>query len=187
MPKLIALEGIDGSGKTTVAKILSNKFNYTHLDLTHSSFRPFMDNLLGCADSNMFHAANIVNLMHTSSLVKAEIALGNNVVCDRYIPTIVGYHRTMAKRKGVTNIFDPSLECCNIAQPDFMFHLTVNEEIRQQRMNARGKTTNADRMMDNTEIRSSILAEYQAMDMIEIDTSLLTPQEVLAKIQTYLA
>jgi len=82
MSTFIALEGIDGSGKTTVAKILAKHFGYTHLELTAPSFRPFLDGLLGSGDPNMFHAANIVNLMHTSSLVAAEIALENNVICE---------------------------------------------------------------------------------------------------------
>jgi len=90
------------------------------------------------------------------------------------------------KRKGVSNIFDPDLQNCAIRQPDFMFHFTINEDVRQQRMNKRGRTTNSDTMMDNEEIRTSILQQYNAMDMIEINTSYLTPEQIADKVLAYI-
>jgi thymidylate kinase len=178
MSIFVALEGIDGTGKTTVADILAKHFGFEHLELTQPLFRPFMDELLGKVDPNVFHMANMANLKHTSNLVDAKLLAGQAVVCARYTPTIIGYHRVMAPRKEVTELFDPTPESYDISAPDYLFHLTVDEDIRQQRMNTRGRTKVSDAMMDNGEIRNAILAEYHAADMVEINTSYLNPEEV---------
>ncbi len=182
----IVLEGIDGTGKTTVAEILAKYFSYTSFELTQPLFRPFMDTVLGEVDPNVFHMLNMANLKHTSNLIDAEIALGSNVVCARYTPTTIGYHNVMAVRKGVSKLFSPSAEDYFVTKPDIIFHLTATEEVRQKRMNGRGRITSSDNMMDNHEIRKAILAEFNNMDMIELDTSYINPMEVAEKLLTYI-
>jgi len=134
--KLIVLEGIDGVGKTTMARLLQKSLSklgipvivyeqYEKRGKGFNAIKPFIKKETPIDASILFYAASAVYKSHLiGTLLKKTW-----VICDRYAYSTFAYHRIRGANKSLVD----SLEKLPIRQPDFHFLIKVKERIRMQR------------------------------------------------------
>jgi len=144
---LIAVEGIDGSGTTTVASALAD-----HLDATLTKEptdgdigQLLRNSLKGERDSNAmseFHLFLADRAEHIRNKIIPALEAGDVVVTDRYAPSTVAYQSTRladdgwcadwmeAKQHTATHIDEW------VVQPDLAIYLDVDSEVAQTRIDS---------------------------------------------------
>jgi dTMP kinase len=153
MARFIVFEGIDGSGKSSVAKAVASRLEREKAVLTEEPTKtwlgeavrrshaektdPFTEAFLFLAD----------RATHTEALRK-WLADGKTVVCDRYFHSTVAYQGAALEGKVDYDPFDWLLDA-NLKislQPDIVFLFKVDPEIALQRVNARGSLSKFEKL-----------------------------------------
>ncbi len=135
----ICIEGLDGSGKTTQAKILAKKIsnaiytsepskgligNYIRKSYLYSKkrFSPLVEALLFAAD----------RLEHLESEIIPALNRGKTVICDRYVFSSLAY-------QGASGISLDWIETINkaIIYPDLALFIDINPEKSMRRLNSK--------------------------------------------------
>ena len=135
----ICIEGLDGSGKTTQAKILAKKINnaiyttepskglignYIRKSYLYSKKRlsPFVEALLFAAD----------RIEHLESEIIPALNEGTTVICDRYVFSSLAY-------QGASGISLDWIETINkaILYPDLAIFIDVEPEKSMRRLNSK--------------------------------------------------
>ncbi len=139
---LVAIEGIDGSGKTTLAKNLVNrlqgkgyKVHYT-FEPTHSIIgkllRELPDNYRSPLIETLLYAADRVH--HYLSEIKTKIDEGYIVIVDRYIHSSIAYQGALgAPLQWIIEVNR------HVPKPDLAFYIDVPVEVAIQRLEASRK------------------------------------------------
>lgn len=181
--RFVVIEGLDGTGKSTLVSKLANRLKAVQLKCPpriEASGPPAMD-LRSHFDGRpppqrraYYRAANLV------ASEQAICALGgSHVVMDRYWPSTVAY--------GVLDRgFDAKNDCepgypPELRKPDVLILLTVIEEVRAERMRERKQSFGSEERalaMDKAG-RQRVLQRYREFSPIEIDTSHKDPAAVL--------
>ncbi|MGI9191220.1 MAG: dTMP kinase [Chitinophagaceae bacterium] len=143
-PLFIVLEGIDGSGKTTQSRLLEASFNEMG-QTCHRTFEP-TDNKIGRIIRSVIQREETVNPETLAALfvadrldhildanygMKAQLAQGRHVVCDRYYFSSYAYHSLDVPMDWV--IQSNSL-CAQLLKPDIIFFIDVDPALSMQRI-----------------------------------------------------
>lgn len=173
-PLFIAVEGLDGCGKSTLARLLAEtlgaEFLRTPLGLD-AAIRTGMENHCGRSPlaRMLFYSATVVA---AADAISDALTAGCSVVVDRYWLSTVVYHRVM----GSPCVLDEVAGALPI--PDYTFFLRAPLEIRARRIHGRGLTTDADRWSLQPEPSSRIEAMYRELGrhaiagkFVELDAS----------------
>ena len=176
-PGFICIEGIDGSGKTTTARLLAQALRGTYYKTPPEPFagiRSIIDRRATPCARFHFYLASVV---FASVEIERLRAIGP-VVCDRYLYSTIAYH--IAMDEGLR----PPAELPGVAKPDLSVLLVAEEGVRLRRLRARHThQDNCDRRFEgNTAFMSQVLREFRKMGLIEIDTTHLAPTEVVESI-----
>lgn len=141
--KLIVLEGIDGVGKTTIALELK-KFikkrglpviifeDYEKKHPGFNSLKPLVKNI-PITGSHFFYIASSI---YKSEIIK-KLLKKYWVICDRYFYSTNAYHKTKGSNLKITELSD-------LIKPDYAFLLTLDEKIRQKRVQQKSIITKQD-------------------------------------------
>jgi thymidylate kinase len=120
----IALEGIDGSGKSTVGKklaiLLGGKYIQTPIGEC-GALRQIYD---GCGNQTARYLYYLSTVILASDQIKMMLK-ESPVICDRYLLSTICNHLTADVEVDVID-----LDRLPIVKPDYCFCLTVNEEVR---------------------------------------------------------
>lgn len=176
------LEGLDAVGKTTVKEIL-NEHGFVMLKTPPDSF-PLRRATYDQMRVNPRFAFYLMGVMMAGSEAKEETLKGNKVICDRYLLTTVAAHEAMGLSKVTLDVIKPILK--SIPIPENTFLLIANEEVRIERLMARG-ANEVD--INNMKINDKILAGYRAWSaeldhkLTEIDTSYIPAKQVAEQIE----
>ncbi len=199
-PVFITVHGIDGTGKTTTSNVLSqeltqiglNNINYDiyeteQIDNPFSSLKKRVltetsptSQLAFYLGSNVFHSERIEELLQ----------LGYSVVKSRYIDDVLAHHAHL----GVKNVVQIS-QLFPIVQPDLRVILTIDEEVRQERIKQREEIDWKDKEIRNTGSRldffENFLLEHSSElrkigKAIQLDTTYLNPQQIAYEIIDHL-
>ncbi len=152
MAGLVVLEGIDGSGKSTVAKEVARRLGDRAVltrEPTDSwigravkegdrrEVSPYTDALLFMAD----------RAQHTLEIAE-QVGEGKLVVCDRYYHSTVAYQAASLRRRGLGDHFMWLLDAnTRIAlRPDVTFLLVLPPERMPERISDRGETSRFERL-----------------------------------------
>lgn len=180
MPAFIVFEGLDGAGKTTLAKSLA-----LYLDALLIATPPqiLRDPLLrrpidegSCVKTSYLYYVLADSM--ASDMVK-EARKTRFVVCDRYIhSTIVGH-----MIKGFNPKFD--FKQFAIEEPDISFFLFVSDENeRLRRLVSRGGKSRNDISSEDGDYRRKYAEYFSGRDdSYPLDTNNDTPEESLEKIK----
>ncbi|MDE1828184.1 MAG: deoxynucleoside kinase [Candidatus Micrarchaeota archaeon] len=190
MPKIV-IEGVDGSGKTTIAQSLSTKIGGNLIASSQVSFLPAIRKYTNLDTANTiarFGYYLAVNKYTTDILANGD---SKTDVFDRYIYSTLTTHIALdtlyndgRNIKHIKEIFEQ--ESQNFPTPDTVAFLYVNPEVRKLRVNLRD--VRADSKLDfnsSFAIETEKLLKELAKDMrgegitnvVEIDTSNKTVEE----------
>lgn len=138
--KLIVFEGIDGVGKTTISKLVSEKLveggipaiRYEDFEEKNKGFniiKPFIKKMVPINSSLFFYVSSGI---YKSEIIK-NLLREKWVLCDRYIYSTIAYHKT----KGANINLLPNLTELPIIMPNFFFLVKTKENIRIKRIKKR--------------------------------------------------
>jgi dTMP kinase len=174
----IAIEGIDGCGKTTVTKKLAERLKGICFKTPSgflANFRKYFENAPALIRFAYFITATIISSFEIRKLLKND-----HVICDRYIYSTWIYHIVYGLRF-LQNI--PLDKILPISKPHITFLLIVNEEERKKRISER-KTTRKDR---DSETLALVQEKYCSFDnLVKINTVNFSADQVVNEILTYL-
>ena len=183
MGKLVILTGLDGSGTTSVAEYLHKTDPGSALvkGLAYPFIlcREEIDKLVKDSSPAAHYLFYLASNLYTSSLIEQLIKQGN-VYCVRYfIDTVVSH---LVAGLPVDLVYETELY--RIRRPDLTVFLSVREEVRQARLESRGKSF-LDKVLDDGHVRLRFLHEFQKFrnEFIEIDTTDKSIQEIASIIR----
>lgn len=181
----IAIEGMDGVGKTSVAKKLALRLDAiymktppTCLDEVRSVFTDSSDRL---AQYHFFISSVLIVSEQIDSILETR-----SVVCDRY------YYTTLTAYKESIETMYPCLWenidhiTNHFVEPDYAFILTADTTTRKKRMSSRNQLTRDDVESLDPKIAEKQIEAYNQFDLKRIETSNCSIEEVVSKITEYI-
>ena len=140
-PLFVVVEGLDGTGKSTVAAELASRLDATLLATPQQelqSLRGLADQTFGpgSISRTLFYAATV---LAASQMARAEIQAGRPVVMDRYWLTTMAYARVQGR-----DVSLPQVEA-QLLPPDVTVYLTAPPSVRRERLTDRGTLSDHDR------------------------------------------
>jgi thymidylate kinase len=172
--KFIVMEGIMGSGKTKLARMLAERIDGVYYNTPESfrKMRPLADNSLSLEARYYFYLSLNIQV----SLEVGELLKESPVVCDKYIWSTFCYHKTFG-----LNISEfPKLD---ILLPDFCFLIFCEDKIRLDRLSVRDPINDYSKDFKRQESERKCFKELKKVlpDNI-IDNSLGDPQIAFSQI-----
>lgn len=136
MGRFIVLEGLDGVGKSTLARALAEQPGWRYMTTPGAEFNEFRSLIAGAAEGDqlgraLFYATT-VSFQGQKAL--SDVKKGFSVVMDRYWPSTLAY----AKARGVK--VDLESLTPGFVEPDLVVLITLDEAERRCRLQKRGMT-----------------------------------------------
>lgn len=182
-PSLVVIEGLDGTGKSTLAGRLAARMGATLLRTPPAelaSVRPAIDAAFARSPvaAQLFYGASVV---HASDRARAILASGAPVVIDRYWLSTVAYAQCRDAHVDLSSV-EPML-----LRADLTVFLEVDERARRERLDARGMTAaDRDSVTQRDVLRSHYLSALDASQLsgavLRLDTSHATPEELVERV-----
>ena len=195
---IIVIEGVDGAGKTTIARLLENELDATVVSASLEDFNPAVRAYVDknpqdtMAHFKYYLEANIRVIDRVQKLCKEDHNV--IVVFDRsiysVIATNVALDRVYNKGKNITVMENIGFEIWeNAPRPDLFILLRVDELVRGLRMQLRDKKNdeldNNIAFVEQTEDafrKISARLSSKGLPILEIDTTNISEKEVIEKI-----
>jgi dTMP kinase len=188
----VTFEGVDGSGKTTQARLLERRLREDGRDVVATREpggtelgEQLRDVLLhgevasAWAEAALFAAARAELV---ERVVRPALARGADVVCDRYIDSSLAY-QGIARGLGVERVLELNLDVVGGLLPDRTFVLLVDPEVAARRGHRR-----PDRIeRENADFHSSLDRAYRQLAslyperIVSVEAS-GSPREISAQI-----
>lgn len=177
MAAFIALEGLDGVGKSTLVKGLAEHYGGVAMSTPGEALAAVRPHVLGTFAHDqlakaLFYAASVSS---QGNVALQQVAQGHWVVMDRYWASTVAY----AKGRGVVTDLDLLSE--HLPAPDLTILVLLDEDERRTRLTQRG-TTAEDLETLNPGFRSQVLGDLQDRCDCTVDVSGLSPTEAVLKL-----
>lgn len=170
----IALEGIDGSGKSTQTKLLAEKLVASRHKV-HATFEP-TDRPIGAmirqilrgemkADdrtiAGLFVADRLDHLLNEDNGIIKKLEQGTTVITDRYYFSSYAYHGTHMNMDWVIAANAMSAE---ILKPDVNIFIDVTPEISMQRVSRNRASTELYETLENlTNVRAKFFEAFEKL------------------------
>jgi len=184
--KIIAIEGFDGTGKTTYAKWISNILNYNYQKSPSGTFSEIRETFdkeeVSSKDRLCFYFGGCIRMsMLLSSLPYT------NFILDRYYYSTFSYHESV--EKGITK--ELSNMSNHLIQPDIVLLFKTSFDTLNNRVNKRGGKSLGDDVFFKESICRSVYKNYKKfinVDCIEIDnsgTEINTKEQIIKSLVDY--
>ena len=185
--KFISLEGVNGTGKTSICDIFKNKPNFISLKSPPPPFdkikQKVLDNISPNSRLFYFLASNI----EISNIIKNNID-NYNVILDRYLFSTLAYHMSLEKIH-IRNLEDIIIFIKKYLMfPDVIVFLKVNRKEQLKRCKYKNDYELQKKIYLNDKFQISLLNNYKLLfehfscNVITIDTSSKTIKEVAEEI-----
>ncbi len=169
--KLIVFEGIDGVGKTTVARELKRILKakgipvifYEDYESKYPGFAPLKAFVkkIPITGSHLFYLASSI---YKSQVIK-KMLKKHWVICDRYFYSTNAYHKAKGSSLKIGPISD-------LLEPDHAFLLTIDEKLRKIRVKQKLKITKSDLVPKKAgSLPYKIEIYFKKQNLINIDNS----------------
>ena len=175
LPHLVVIEGVDGVGKTTLAKKIEREFGYRYIYPVPDPFKSIRQQVEELGDVEVRFWYYLASNMALQQVLQHMLTEDKKVVLDRYIYSTMASHQAM----GAT------VDCVDLQKvpyvvPDLAILLTCSPEVRNERILSRGieKKEYVQRegpILDETE---HLIKRY---NLLEINTTNLTEEQVFAE------
>lgn len=183
--KFIVFEGVDGSGKSEISKMVSEALDTHYLESpTHEfkSIRKYIDDYSSPIGRFLFYMSTNLDL---SRIIEDKLKL-RDVICARYYySTLIGY--SAHSGKNINDLME-NLPISNqdFYQPDLTILLYVNREEQTNRINKRNKGVNSgsdERCLYDENYGEALSEQYlmvaKKLNWLVIDTSNIKMSEVV--------
>jgi dTMP kinase len=180
-PFFVVFEGLDGSGKSTCARLLAERTGALYLTTPSAAVRKVRDQVIDSFEgaqeaAQLFYLATVFD---ASARVGRLLASDQSVVVDRYFLSTQAY----AAFRGSTLELD-ALQAC-LTKPDLTVFLHAPLDVRTARLTKRG-TSAADRETLGSEANRRLCAEHSRRRHLgvvgrwmEIDVAERSPEQVI--------
>ena len=176
----ISLDGVDGVGKTTVAKLLAADGSFRYHKSPAGPFarlRKEVDDHATPLERYCFYRlATQFDSVQINQLLET-----NSVVCDRYIASTAAYHIAMDARIRVIH------NDAGLLNPHFAFLLGARSEIRDKRILERAKVLSDTKLERDSTLLDRVAEIFMSFGLIYIDTNNMTAEEVATAIKRIVA
>ncbi|CDT06849.1 putative thymidylate kinase [Vibrio crassostreae] len=157
----IVIEGLDGSGKSTVSKCLAKKLNAKWLTTPGTDFKTTRKHLDAVFKNNpkarqLFYMATVLNVADEAQRL---IDSGQHVVVDRYWLSTQVYHCWMSNGQHYKLHEIES----GLLRPDLTVYLDLPMDERNERINSRNNCTLEDRKTLTLEADRELRDLYEGM------------------------
>lgn len=176
----IVIEGISGSGKTTISRILAEKLQAQWLATPPDPFKKMRKE----ADSELSLPSRF--LFYLSSVAQASCEIGKiletqSVVCDKYVWSTICYHKVFGLD------IQGSFESFYL-EPDFVFLVECKDGKRIERLHNRcGSIKNIDKFNQRQELERRCLDEFKKRIDCHIDNTIEGAQNAVNSILEIIA
>ena len=195
--RFIVFEGIDGSGKTTQARMLAEylqsqgrRVALTAEPTSLPTGRALREALSGrvkkseCQMAVMFVDDRIEHNIHPTEGIRALTESGVDVICDRYYYSTLAYQGQSTDYEWVKSM---NLACPEIARPDLCIYVDLLPEQSLERIR-KGRDSveiyeNSETLTKVREQFLSVIRDLGAIDNIRIVDGYRTPNEVFEDIK----
>ena len=189
MNEFIVFEGIDGAGKTTLAKRLARDIDAAYIKTPgegFSSAREYVDNGTPPDTKLLFYLASV----HDASAKIERTLMERSVVCDRYIWSSLIPHSVYFNREftQLERRVQPLLS--NLSLPHRTILVTVDEDEQLRRLTEERnplKPTASDSFCFDTDKRRKVKSLYERIaereDWFVIDTTHKSADDALKELQ----
>ncbi|HNL83850.1 MAG TPA: dTMP kinase [Chitinophagales bacterium] len=177
----IAFEGIDGSGKSTQAKLLAEHLAaagykvYLTFEPTDSEMGKLIRKIFSGerpADEHviaaLFAADRLDHILNTTNGIKKKLEEGYIVICDRYYLSSYAYHSVHVDMDWVIQLNSVSAQ---LLKPDFYFFIDVDVETSMQRIAASRTSTELYETSDN--LRKVRENYFKAMEKLHSNENII--------------
>lgn len=176
-PRFIAVEGLDGTGKSTLSRLLADALGAALLRTPPEELalvRPEIDRALreSAVATQLFYAGTVAL---ASLRVRGHLAEGHSVVVDRYWASTVAYGTCRAQHVDLGDV------AATLTPASLTVYLMVDEDARRERLEHRGCTA-ADR--DSLALRERLAVAYERAlvgpwsgPVLRLDTTHRTPSQ----------
>ncbi len=179
LPNFVVVEGLDGVGKTTLAKFLQDKLDYIYMYSIPQKFIDLRHELLASVNAQAKFLYYLSGILAMQDELREHLKQGNRVVIDRYIYTTLAYHQALQ----VDTSFISMTEF-PIVWPDRCLLLVVSEESRMKRLGKNKKIEPHE--VDTQYMRLAQKALISMTGMSVIDTNEKTADVVFEEVKIYL-
>ncbi|MBE6576992.1 MAG: dTMP kinase [Ruminococcaceae bacterium] len=195
--RFIVFEGIDGSGKTTQAKLLAEylegqgKKAVLTAEPTKLPTGKALREALGgkvkkseCEMAVLFVQDRIAHNIVPEDGIEALVNAGVDVICDRYYYSTLAYQGQSTDYAWVKSM---NLSCPEIRKPDLCIYIDLLPEQSLERISkGRDSVEIYENVETLTKVRDkflSVIDDLSATDNIKVINGYRTPEEVAAEIQ----
>ena len=176
----VSLEGLSGVGKSTVAPLLAQELGAEIVPTVPADFSSLRKQLDETASIDARFCFFLCAVIHSGGTVARYLDSGQHVVVESYLYRTIAFHRGMGAKLLV--------DCSHLeVLPTHVFHLTCSNSERLRRRAERQAPARRTIWDARAEVSvAEILREYSRFPMQVIDTTQLTPSEVVEDIKTRL-
>lgn len=143
--RFIVVEGFDGSGKSSIAKFIAEKYGYLYMKTPMNAFaraRECFDDSSNLLERLSFYAGSCIS----ASLAIEQLRRDNiSVVLDRYYYSTIAYHES--KLGYIPKIIQDTLQ--NLFKPDLILLVKTNFSLTLERLAQRGMSMNDSLFLNN--------------------------------------
>ncbi|MCX8167355.1 MAG: dTMP kinase [Candidatus Micrarchaeota archaeon] len=148
---LIAIEGIDGAGKTTLARLVAKEFQMKVQAFPTKRFKLIKDYLQG---KKSFSKENLFLLFLTDISINSTNA--RNTIFDRYVYSTLAYQNSIFSLKEAETIFQK----LNLLKPDYVIFLNLDLKIAMERIKKRKRKVS---VFEKKEFLKEVRKNYMEM------------------------
>jgi len=192
MAKFIVIEGLDGSGKSTVTKLLAERFAahnlpyYRTFEPTNGTIGTLIRSILSGKQERLTSAAMALlfaadRIEHIHNEIAPNL-MHNYIVCDRY------YYSNMAYQsfddESLKLVVQYNKEAMRLCKPDITFFINVTPEECMKRIEKRGENKSIYETLPELKIRytqfmSAIELMKESDNIINVGSDTMTPENIV--------
>ena len=180
--KFIVFEGIDGSGKTTQAKMLCDKLNLHDKESVFTAeptnrscgklLRSFLKGEETASDitvASLFTTDRLDHITCNGGLLDT-INCSKNVICDRYYFSSYAYN---AHSRDVQEIINLNSICSSILRPDVCIFIDISPEVAMERI-ITNRSADSREIYETTEYLTIVRKRYyQAFELTKNEENVI--------------
>lgn len=158
-PMFVVFEGLDGTGKSSLARGLAQAWGAVHLrtptEALAASRSAVVAALQGAPEAaQLYYMATVVQ---AAAEARAALAAGRHVVLERYYVSTEAYARFRGSQLSLCGVLP------RLLPPDATVHVRAPLAVRQSRMGGRGICTDEDAQTLSASADAVLLAEHTTL------------------------